>query len=157
MQRIRNFVSLRRIIHTMRAVLLILLIALAPLRGMANELMATRMAAALTASVATNAHHGTPADAQAGGHHCDDMAASAMPEHTAAAEAASTHHASPTATMASHDGFENCALCQMCAATAMPADLQVALPVFGPQMPLPAHADRFASAPAALAQKPPIS
>ena len=133
----------------MRVVLLILLIALAPLRGMANELMATRMAAALTASMATNAHHGTPAAAQAGGHHCDDMAASAMPEHTAtAAEAGS---------MASHDGCENCALGQMCAATAIPADLQVALPVFGPQMPMPAHADRFASAPAALAQKPPIS
>lgn len=60
MQRIRNFVSLRRTIHTMRVVLLILLIALAPLRGMANELMATRMAAALTSSLATNAHHGTP-------------------------------------------------------------------------------------------------
>lgn len=145
----RNFGGLRRIIHTMRVVLLILLIALAPLRGMANELMATRMAAALTASMATTAHHGTPAAAQAGGHHCDDMATTA--------EAASTHHASPSATMASHDGCENCALCQMCAATAMPADLQVALPVFGPQMPLPAHADRFASAPAALAQKPPIS
>ena len=42
----------------MRVVLLILLIALAPLRGMANELMATRMAAALTTSMATNAHHG---------------------------------------------------------------------------------------------------
>ena len=149
MQRIRNFVSLRRIIHTMRVVLIILLIALAPLRGMANELMATRMAAALTASMATNAHQGTPAAVQAGGHHCDDMAATA--------EAASTHHASPSATMASHEGCENCALCQMCAATAMPADLQVALPVFGPQIPLPAHADHFASAPAALAQKPPIS
>ncbi len=142
----------------MRVVLLILLIALAPLRGMANELMATRMAAALTASMATTAHHGTPAAAQASDHHCDDMATSAMPQHTAtAAEAASTHHASPTATMASHDGCENCALCQMCTATAMPADLQVALPVFGPQMPVPAHADRFASAAAALAQKPPIS
>ncbi|CAM8672019.1 hypothetical protein MCEMSHM24_02069 [Comamonadaceae bacterium] len=140
---------MRRIIYTMRVVLLILLIALAPLRGMANELMATRMAAALTSSMATTAHHGTPAAAQAGGHHCDDMAT--------AAEAASTHHASPTATIASHDGCENCALCQMCAATAMPADLQVALPVFGPQMPMPAHADRFASAAAALAQKPPIS
>jgi hypothetical protein len=125
---------------------------------MANELMATRMAAALTANVATTAHQGTPAVAQAGGHHCDDMITSAMPGHPAtAAEAASTHHASPSATMASHNGCENCALCQMCAATAMPADLQVALPVFGPQMPLPAHADHFASAPAALAQKPPIS
>ncbi|WP_296509902.1 hypothetical protein [Rhodoferax sp.] len=142
----------------MRVFVLILLITLAPLRGMANELMATRMAAALTASMATNAHHGTPAAAQAGGHDCEDMAASAMTEHTATlAEAASTHHASPTATVASHDGCENCSLCQMCAATAMPADLQVALPVFGPQMPLPAHADHFASALAALAQKPPIS
>nr|WP_315463156.1 hypothetical protein [uncultured Rhodoferax sp.] len=142
----------------MRVVLLILLIALAPLRGMANELMATRMAAALTASVATAAHQGTPAVAQAGGHHCDDMAASAMPEHpTTAADAAPTHHTSPAATMASHDGCENCSLCQMCAATAMPADLRVALPVFGPQMRMPAHADRFASALPALAQKPPIS
>ncbi|MDZ7890542.1 MAG: hypothetical protein U5L73_02145 [Rhodoferax sp.] len=133
----------------MRVVLLILLIALAPLRGMANELMATRMAAALTASMATNAHQGTPAAAPVGGHHCDDMAT--------AAEAASTHPANAPATMASHDGCENCALCQMCAATALPADLQVALPVFGPQMPVPAQADRFASAAAALAQKPPIS
>lgn len=142
----------------MRVVLLILLIALAPLRGMANELMATRMAAALTTSMAITAHHGTPAAVQAGGHHCDDMATGALPDQAVAVEAsASTHHASSTTAVASHDGCENCSLCQMCASTAMPADLQVALPVFGPQMPLPAHADRFASAPAALAQKPPIS
>lgn len=142
----------------MRVVLLILLIALAPLRGMANELMATRMAAALTANMAASAHPGTPVVAQAGGHHCDDMAASTMPDHAAtAADATSTQHANQSATMASHDGCENCSLCQMCASAALPAELHVALPVFGPQMQVPTRTDHFASALTALAEKPPIS
>jgi hypothetical protein len=126
----------------MRVVLLILLIALAPLRGMANELMATRMATTLAMSVSAPAAAG---DKHAGGHHCEEMAQA-------------PHHAEqPAPTVATHDGCENCSLCQMCASAALPAELRVALPVFGPQMQVPTRTDHFASAPAALAEKPPIS
>ena len=126
----------------MRVVLLILLIALAPLRGMANELMATRMATTLAMSVSAPAAAG---DTHAGGHHCEEMAQA-------------PHHAEqPASTLATHDGCENCSLCQMCASAALPAELRVALPVFGPQMQVPTRTDHFASALAALAEKPPIS
>lgn len=126
----------------MRVVLLILLIALAPLRGMANELMATRMATTLAMSVSAPAAAG---DTHAGGHHCEEMAQA-------------PHHAEqPATTVATHDGCENCSLCQMCASAALPAELRVALPVFGPQMQVPTRTDRFASVLAALAEKPPIS
>jgi hypothetical protein len=139
----------------MRVVILILLIALAPLRGMANELMATRMASALVATATAPATPGAP---QPSGHHCEEMAASAMPEQTApATEVVASHHAEPAASTASHDGCENCSLCQMCASAALPAALAVAQPVLGPRMQVPAHNDRFASALAALVQKPPIS
>jgi len=134
----------------MRVVILILLIALAPLRGMANELMATRMASALVATATAPAAPGAP---QPSGHHCEEMAASAMP----ATEVSVMHHADRAASTASHDGCENCSLCQMCASAALPAALAVALPVLGPRMQVPAHTDRFASALAALVQKPPIS
>jgi hypothetical protein len=126
----------------MRVVLLILLIALAPLRGMANELMATRMATTLAMSVSAPAAAG---DTHAGGHHCEEMAQA-------------PHHAEqPATTVAAHDGCENCSLCQMCASAALPAELRVALPVFGPQMQVPTRTDHFASALPALAEKPPIS
>lgn len=126
----------------MRVVLLILLIALAPLRGMANELMATRMATTLAMSVSAPASAG---DTHAGGHHCEEMAQA-------------PHHAEqPAPTVATHDGCENCSLCQMCASAALPAELRVTLPVFGPQMQVPTRTDHFASAATALAQKPPIS
>lgn len=126
----------------MRVVLLILLIALAPLRGMANELMATRMATTLAMSVSAPAAAG---DTHAGGHHCEEMAQA-------------PHHAEqPASTLATHDGCENCSLCQMCASAALPAELRVALPVFGPQIQVPTRTDHFASALAALAEKPPIS
>lgn len=139
----------------MRVVLLILLIALAPLRGMANEWMATRMATTLAMSVSAPA---TAGDMHASGHHCEEMAASAEPAPTRpmAAHHADTHPDAPS-TAAAHDGCENCSLCQMCASAALPAELRVALPVFVPQLQVPAQADRFASATAALAQKPPIS
>lgn len=119
----------------MRVVILILLIALAPLRGMANELMATRMASAL---VATATAQTSASATQQGDHHCEEMADSA-------------------ANPASHDGCENCSLCQMCASAALPAALAVAQPVLVPRMQVPAHTDRFASALAVLVQKPPIS
>ncbi len=142
----------------MRVVLLILLIALAPLRGMANELMATRMASALVASVTLAVNPGTPGKSPVEGHHCEDMASSATLEHTApAATVAAAHHADPAASNAPHGGCENCSLCQMCASIALPAVVPLAQPLFGPQLRLPVQADRFASAPAALAQKPPIS
>jgi len=135
----------------MRVVILILLIALAPLRGMANEWMATRMASTVAASVGAPAHQHAP---PAAGHHCEEMAASAMAEHTSPTAA---HHPDAATTTASHDGCENCSLCQMCASAALPADFPLTLPVFSAQPLLPAPTERFASAPAALAQKPPIS
>ncbi len=126
----------------MRVFILILLIALAPLRGIANELMATRMATGLTASAAGHASHPVH---DTSSHHCEDMAQ------------APHHAAEPAGPTASHDGCDNCSLCQMCASAALPAEFPLTLPVFGAQPLLPAPTERFASAPAALAQKPPIS
>ncbi|MDH4448973.1 MAG: hypothetical protein QE265_00065 [Rhodoferax sp.] len=126
----------------MRVVLLILLIALAPLRGMATELMATRMAATLAMDMSASA---AASDTHPSGHHCEEMALAAH------------HTAQPATTLASHDGCENCSLCQMCASAALPSEWHVALPSVSPHVQLPPRADRFASAWSALAQKPPIS
>jgi hypothetical protein len=126
----------------MRVFFLIMLIALAPLRGMANELMATRMATTLAMSASAPAASG---DMHASGHHCEELAQ------------APQHAAEPTSTVASHEGCENCSLCQLCASAALLAELRVVLPVFGPQIQVPTYSDRFASALTALAEKPPIS
>jgi len=128
----------------MRVVLLILLIALAPLRGMANELMATRMATTLAMSASAPAAAG---DTHATNPHCEEMAQA-------------PHHSGepvPVTTVAEFDGCENCSLCQMCASTALPAELRLALSGFGSDMQVPTRTDHFASALTALAQKPPIS
>jgi hypothetical protein len=120
----------------MRVVVLILLIALTPLRGWANDVMATRMASQL------------PVAAQAvvtgAASHCDDMAAA----DTAAAPA------SPTVESGHCD---NCSLCQMCFATALPVTRSLA-PQATTRQPSPAmRQEQFRSAALALGHKPPIS
>ena len=128
----------------MRTLVLILLIALAPLRGMANELMATRMATTMQSSVGSAAGAG---DQHTSGHHCDELLDAAHDDAQPAEPSAVAHH----------DGCKNCGLCQMCATAALPTELLITLPVFGGQTHAPQRSDRFASAPTALAQKPPIS
>ncbi len=117
----------------MRVVVLILLIALTPLRGWANDVMATRMASQLP-TAAQAAVTGAPS-------HCDDMAA----EDTPAAPTVESGHC------------DNCSLCQMCFATALPVTRSLA-PQATTRQPSPAmREEQFRSAALALGHKPPIS
>lgn len=132
----------------MRTFILILLITLAPLRGIAGELMASHMATPVATGLTTVvASLWDAGDAHHSAHHCDE----ALDAGNAASQPAQPTEA------ASHDGCKNCGLCQMCATAALPADLHIALPVLGSQTQASRRSDHFVSASAALAQKPPIS
>jgi hypothetical protein len=92
----------------MRVALLILLIALTPLRGWANDVMATRMASQLPMLVQTAATAANAANAKAHSH-CEDMAASQAPASPAPLALDSLH-------------CDNCALCQMGFAAVLPVN-----------------------------------
>lgn len=120
----------------MRVVVLLLLIALTPLRGWANDVMATRMASQLPAA-AQAAVTGAPS-------HCDDMAAADTP-------------AAPASPTVDSGHCDNCSLCQMCFATALPMTRGLA-PQAATRQPSPAmREEQFRSAALALGHKPPIS
>ena len=99
----------------MRVVLLILLIALAPLRGMANELMATRMATTLAMSVSAPAAAG------------DNHARQPPLRRDGASPPPQLRSLCLSPQWLTFDGCENCSLCQMCASTALPAEFRLAL------------------------------
>ena len=139
----------------MRHLLLILMIALLPLRGWAGDAMATGMAAGqlaqvhqrqiATKSIATHAH---AASATA---HFDHEAAELDARLTVADCAG--HGADDTD--ASH--CDTCSACQACHTVAL-ADSAPSVPPTFQAFSLPhTAADQFASADAALRQKPPIS
>ena len=133
----------------MRRLLLILMIALLPLRGWAGDAMATGMAAGqiaqlqvATKSIATHAH---PAGAKADFYH--QMAA--LPD-CAGHDAGDGDHAGD-----SH--CNTCSACQACHTVALTHSAPDVAPV-SHAFALPySAADQFASADAALRQKPPIS
>lgn len=145
----------------MRHLLLALMIALLPLRGWVGDAMATQMAAA-------HVQHGQLASAEQSA--TKTIAASA---HHMGAEGHSGHEeTSPEATMAMHDcagntsdsstptndaGCESCAACQACHTVALSLATSDQSPVFKGRSLLRPAPDQFASADAALGQKPPIS
>jgi hypothetical protein len=145
----------------MRHLLFALMIALLPLRGWVGDAMATQMAA-------THAQHRQLAFAEQSA-----TKTIAAPAHHMGAEGHSGHkETSPEATMAMHDcagqtsenspqasdsGCDSCAACQACHTVALSLATLDHSPVFNARsLPRPAP-DQFASADAALGQKPPIS
>jgi len=136
----------------MRHFLFALMIVLLPLRGWVGDAMATQMAAGQLqhreAQAAVQAAHVHEAmDATYAGHH---------------AQAPVVHDCADQTTNDggndSADGHcETCAACQACHTVALSPAAIDSMPVFSaPILPHPA-ADQFASADAALRQKPPIS
>lgn len=139
----------------MRHLILILMIALLPLRGWAGDVMATGMAAekvqqmqqerSATESIATQAH---PAIDTAGFDH-----ASAVHVATPAVADCAGHGAE----VADASHCDTCSACQACHTVAIADSAPAVPPTFQAFAPPQAAAYQFASADAALRQKPPIS
>jgi hypothetical protein len=144
----------------MRHLLLALLIALLPLRGWVGDAMATQMAAGQLQ------HPSMQAEIQpAHSHSHEEEVATAHTGHheEAAAQAPQTLHdcaeqtADNSGTHSSDGHCGTCAACQACHTVALSPTAPGLVAVFSaPTLPRPA-ADQFASADAALGQKPPIS
>lgn len=139
----------------MRHLFLIFLIALLPLRGWVSDAMATGMAAGQVQqmqvainSIATHAH---ATSAEANFHH-----------ETAVPEAAQTladcaGHGSEENAYAGNSHCDSCSACQACHTVALSHAAPILSSVFHAFALPHAAADQFASADAALRQKPPIS
>ena len=147
----------------MRHLLLALLIALLPLRGWVGDAMATQMAAGQIQH-SQSQQHGQQHDATkmiaddqdgilAAAHFDHEEVAEALP----AAEPDCAGHSTGESTHAADGHCESCAACQACNAVALSLTGPDLSPVFiSLALSLPAAAP-FASADAALRQKPPIS
>ena len=139
----------------MRHFLLALMIVLLPLRGWVGDVMATEMAAPrlvqVQAAMETVADH---ADAAGAGTHSDH--ASAQVAAVPAAPDCAGHDADDSAP-SSDAHCASCALCQACHIVALSPPAAQALPVLSPFVPPHSPVASFASADAALGQKPPIS
>ncbi|OYU45808.1 MAG: hypothetical protein CFE44_05520 [Burkholderiales bacterium PBB4] len=136
----------------MRALILVLLLVLTPLRAWSADSMAVRMAA-------QGAGQGMAGDAQA-----HDASMEALSEHCAGM-AASLSAAAPDLAPATDDEDRsdrgdpcpNCAACQVCATVALPAPMGVCVGTCQSHH-LPCTAvPAFSSAELAPSQKPPIS
>ena len=145
----------------MHIFLFVLMIALLPLRGFAGDVMATEMAIQMAT--------------QAQSHHADatkDIAAHA--DHSGASGHFDSHHETATAQEAatttnacadhlaaeqchSSDTHGSCQACQACHTVALALAFDPVQPVFASSMLPRLAAAQFASAEAALGQKPPIS
>jgi len=138
----------------MRHLLLALLIALLPLRGWVGDAMATQMAAGQLQ------HHEAQATAHAAHvHEHEAMDTAHAGQH---AKAPAVHDCADQVTddggKHSADGHcETCAACQACHTVALSPVAPELVPVFSAPTLLSTAADSFASADAALGQKPPIS
>jgi hypothetical protein len=151
----------------MRFFLFALMIALLPLRGFAGDVMATEMAIQMAAQHSKqnelHEHHADATNTVAG--HADHSAASGqMDAHhevagTQAANAALDGCPVHAAAEQCHssDNHGSCQACQACHTVALSLAFTQVEPVFASsRLPNPAAA-QFASAEAALGQKPPIS
>lgn len=139
------------IIQGVRSFLLILLVALLPLRMWAAESMALQMAVAAPAMAVVHegAVHDGAAQAGAMPADCPMMAGAIQGKHSGA----------PMDSMDAMDsqaGGGTCASCQLCGAVALPATFESA-PAIGPRTLAPPIAFSFQSALPLLADKPPIS
>ena len=162
----------------MRHLMLAFMILLLPLRGWAGDMMATGMAAGqltglhaeqrhpariATETGATNAH-GTGAPAQFHAKKADHHASGGL---QAVAKASSTHDCADMQAAApdGHHGVESsspmdcgvCPSCQACHTVALTLKSEKTASVFNPLAQPQAAVQTFASADAALSQKPPIS
>lgn len=141
----------------MRHLLFAVLIALLLLRGWMGDAMAIQMAAGQlqhqqpTQTDFQAGHGHEAADETHAGHHEDTVAQAQQALHDCAGQAADVGNHSA-------DGHcETCAACQACHTVALSPAATGLLPYFSaPTLPR-AAADPFASADAALRQKPPIS
>jgi len=138
----------------MRHLLLALLIALLPLRGWVGDAMATQMAAGQLqhqqTQAAPPASHGHEAmEAHAGHEEASTEVSVTLHDCAGQADESGSHAA---------DGHcETCAACQACHTVALSPTAPGLVAAFSaPTLPRQA-ADQFASADAALGQKPPIS
>lgn len=141
----------------MRHLVLILMIALLPLRGWAGDVMATQMAtqtASTVAAIETGAARAHELAATASFDHKNQAfeAAQGMPDcHTLAAGQPDADKA------ASSDHCGTCQACQACHTVALSSPtLDVVISFVSPQL-RPIRAAAFTSAVTALGQKPPIS
>lgn len=164
---------------TMHRIALILMILLLPLRGWAGDLMATSMAAgqltvllqaaqktsaplAATENIATHAHE-TGATTHFQSKNADSDALSA-PEPLAKAQ--TMHDCGDNMQTAADPDHENgnnimdcgsCPSCQACHTVALSLSAEKSIAILNPAAQPDAVAQTFASADAALSQKPPIS
>ena len=155
----------------MRVLLFALMIALLPLRGFAGDVMATEMAIQIAAQATAErsqpdsrpTHHADATKNLAA--HADHLGASGpFDSHP---EAAATHNAAATANACaghvateqchSSDSHGSCQACQACHTVALSLTFNPVQPVFASSMLPRLAAAQFASAEAALGQKPPIS
>jgi hypothetical protein len=131
----------------MRMLVLALMIALLPLRGWVGEAMAGQMAAQQLDAIKSGAE--TPAPIGAGAGFPPDFSMQAMPD--------CPGHAADAGQAAKADACACCDHCPMGSSAVLQADPPLRQPLAAPQArPLPV-AERFASAPGALALKPPMS
>ena len=144
----------------MRIFLFALMIALLPLRGFAGDVMATEMAIQMAAQAQSH-----PADATKNvASHADHSGASGhfdSHHETAAAQEAATKVNACADHMAaeqchSSDNHGSCQACQACHTVALSLAFNQAQPVLASSMLPHLVAAQFASAEAALGQKPPI-
>ena len=137
----------------MRRLLFILLIALLPLRGWVGDAMATGMAAQQVrmASISVALEHTHAPLEVTHGHQAANT-------DIVVVHADECHGATGGATPHSADSHcESCAVCQACHTVALSLAASCALARLAPALPPQTMAAHFASAEAALGQKPPIS
>ncbi len=136
----------------MRHLLFAVLIALLPLRGWVGDAMATQMAAGQIQ------HQAAQSAAETSHLHEDvEMAHTGHAIGTPALHDCAEQPADGDGSHAADGHCETCAACQACHTVALTPAVPDLMPHFSAStLPLPA-ADSFASADAALRQKPPIS
>lgn len=126
----------------MRALLLVLLMALLPLRGWVGDAMALGIGTLPHAQAAAAPHRGEPASP------CHDQAQ--MPAHADSLEATLAHdHAD--------GGCADCALCQICHGLALAVSVPALPDTERAQPALPQPPARFASAEPRRHTRPPIA
>ncbi|UUZ63211.1 hypothetical protein LP417_26705 [Polaromonas sp. P1-6] len=141
----------------MRHLLLVLMIALLPLRGWVGDAMATSMTAGqlqqqvATKIIATHAHQSAAQD------HFNHETAAPEAVHAVAAVPDCTVDASDDTSHAAGTHCESCAACQACHTVALSPTAADVNAVFNLRTLPRAAVAQFASAEAALGQKPPIS
>jgi len=137
----------------MRHFLLILMIALLPLRGWVSDAMATGMAAAGAQQVATKA---MAASLHESVEEANLLLQTEMAQATSAA-ADCADHALGGELHAPDAHCDSCSACQACHTVALSPEAAAVAAVFDLRTPPRAAVAQFASAEAALGQKPPIS